>query len=67
MLLRLHKYALKVMYCPGKEMYIADMLSQAYIHDQIPLPSGYYQIFLMYQEKDCSKKLRTLNQSSMLE
>jgi len=26
MLLRLQKYALKVMYCPGKEMYIADML-----------------------------------------
>ena len=31
MLLRLQKYTHKVQYCPGKEMFIADMLSRAYL------------------------------------
>ena len=30
MLLRLQKYTLRVVYCPGKETFIADMLSHAY-------------------------------------
>lgn len=34
MLLRLQRYILKVMYKPGKELYIADALSRAYLHKQ---------------------------------
>ena len=60
MLLRLQKYALKVMYCPGKEMYIADMLSRAYIHEQIPLRSGDYQSFQMHQENRLFKEIEDI-------
>lgn len=34
MLLRLQRYNLKVMYKPGKELYIADALSCAYLQEQ---------------------------------
>lgn len=34
MLLRLQRYNLKVMYKPGMELYIADALSRAYLHEQ---------------------------------
>lgn len=34
MLLRLQRYNLKVMYKPGKELYIADALSRAYLREQ---------------------------------
>ena len=60
MLLRLQKYVLKVMHCPGKEMYIVDMLSQAYIHDQTPLPNGEYQIFQMHQENRLFKEIENI-------
>ena len=36
MLMRLQKYSLKVQYCPGDKMYIADMLSRAYVPDHKP-------------------------------
>ena len=34
MLLRLQKYSLIVKYCPGKQIYIADMLSRAYMKER---------------------------------
>lgn len=34
MLLRLQRYTLSVKYCPGKQIYIADMLSRAYLHEK---------------------------------
>ena len=33
MLLRLQKYSLMVKYCPGKQIYIADMLSRTYLKE----------------------------------
>ena len=33
MLLRLQKYSLSVKYCPGKQIFIADMLSRAYLKE----------------------------------
>ena len=53
MLLRLQKYNLHVKYLPGSQMYIADMLSRAYLqvdhtqHENIPE----YQIFQLKQEQ----------------
>ena len=34
MLLRLQRYTLKVTYKPGKELYIADTLSRAFLKEQ---------------------------------
>ena len=62
MLLRLQKYVLKVMYCPGKEMYIADMLSRAF-RPHYPVES--IKFFKCIKKTGCSKKLRTLNRPSM--
>ena len=50
MLLRLQKYSLKVMYCPGKEMYIADMLSRAYLKETASKITSEYQIFNLSQK-----------------
>ena len=61
MLLRLQKYTLNVLYCPGKEMHIADMLSWAYIHDQNALPSGDYQIFQVLQENRLFKEIEDID------
>ena len=34
MLLRLQKYDIRVKYTPGKELYVADTLSQAYLPNE---------------------------------
>lgn len=34
MLLRLQSYSLKVNYCPGKELHVADALSCAFLNEQ---------------------------------
>ena len=60
MLLRLQKYALKLCYCPGKEMYVADMLSRAYLHEQ-PSREEDYQLFQMSQEAQVYKEIEEID------
>ena len=60
MLLRLQKYALKLCYCPGKEMYVADMLSQAYLHEQ-PSREEDHQLFQMSQEAQVYKEIKEID------
>ena len=61
MLLRLQKYTLKVLYCPGKEMYIADMLSRAYIHEEPSTRKGDYQMFQLTQEAQVYKEIEEID------
>ena len=64
MLLRLQKYNLYVKYLPGSQMYIADMLSRAYLqadhsqHGNIPE----YQIFQLSQEQLLFQEIADINQ-----
>ena len=64
MLLRLQKYNLHVKYLPGPQMYIADMLSRAYLqadgsqNESIP---G-YQIFQLSQEQLLFQEIADINQ-----
>ena len=51
MILRLQKYNLAVKYCPGSQMYIADMLSKAFIIDQQHKEKTPYQIFKLSTKK----------------
>ena len=64
MLLRLQKYNLHVKYLPGSQMYIADMLSRAYLqadhsqHESIQE----YQIFQLSQEQLLFQEIADINQ-----
>ena len=68
MLLRLQKYNLHVKYLPGSQMYIADMLSRAYLqadhsqHGNIPE----YQIFHFSQEKLLFQEIADINQADYM-
>jgi len=60
MLLRLQKYRLQVKFCPGNKMYIADMLSRAYLTDTgKQRPAEYHQ---MQQEEQLFKEIESINQ-----
>ena len=48
MLLRLQKYSLSVKYCPGKQIYIADMLSRAYLKEV--MEEGYSYVCQLQSE-----------------
>ena len=61
MLLRLQKYALKVQYCPGKEMYVADMLSRAYLHEEPSTSNTDYQLFQLSQEAQVYKEIEEID------
>ena len=61
MLLRLQKYNLQVRYQPGKEMYIADMLSRAYLNEQVPKADSDYAIFQLQQEAQLYKEIEQIN------
>jgi len=63
-LLRLQKYMLKVQYCPGKKMYIADMLSRACLHEQSPVYKTNYQIFWLQQESKLYKEIEEIDLAS---
>ena len=52
MLIRLQKYCLKVQYCPGHKMYIADMLSRAFVTNHKPKAEEDFEIF---RKINCSK------------
>ena len=60
MLLRLQKYTLKVCYCPGKEMYVADMLSRAFLQEP-PSREKDYQLFQMSQEMRVYKEIEEID------
>ena len=62
MLLRLQKYSLHVSYCPGNKMYIADMLSRAYLKDSGEQKPVEYQIFQVQQEEQLFKDIEAINQ-----
>lgn len=49
MLLRLQKYILNVTYCPGKQIYIADMLSRAYLPEEF-LEEGHFSVSQLQSE-----------------
>ena len=62
MLLRLQKYTLTVWYCPGgHKMYIADMLSWAYLQEQAPTSVSNYQIFQLHQEARLYKEIEDID------
>ena len=61
MLLRLQKYSLKVQYCPGKEMYIADMLSRAYLQEKCNASTSDFQIFSLRQEIKLYKDIEEID------
>ena len=61
MLLRLQKYTLKVKYCPVKQMYIADMLSRAYLQVQSPARKTDHQIFQLNQEAKLYKEIEEID------
>ena len=60
MLLRLQKYTLKVCYCPGKEMHVADMLSRAFLQEP-PSREKDYQLFQMSQEMGVYKEIEEID------
>lgn len=57
MLLRLQKYTLKVVYCPGKELLIADMLSRAYLQEEPIKNKGDYQMFQLIEDAQVYKEI----------
>ena len=62
MLLRLQKYNLLVKFCPGSKMYIADMLSRAYLADAGKQKLTQYDIFQLQQEDQVFKDIEGINQ-----
>ena len=66
MLMRLQKYSLKVQYCPGDKMYIADMLSRAYVPDHKPKAEENFKIFKLQQEDQLFKEIEQISQTQHL-
>ena len=64
MLLRLQRYNLNVTYLPGSQMYIADMLSRAYLQvDRTQCKrTPEYQIFQLKQEQQLFEEIASINQ-----
>ena len=65
MMLRLQKYNLQVEFLPGVEMYIADMLSRAYVKCSEVHPDNVeaYQIFQLFEEISTINQLQYVNMS----
>ena len=68
MLLRLQRYNLNVTYLPGSQMYIADMLSRAYLQvDRTQCKrTPEYQIFQLKQEQQLFEEISSINQVDYL-
>ena len=64
MLLRLQRYNLNVTYLPGSQMYIADMLSRAYLQVDCIQCKGTpeYQISQLKQEQQLFEEIASINQ-----
>ena len=61
MLLRLQKYTLMVVYCPGKKMFIADMLSRAYLHEEPFKNKRNYRMFQLTEEAQVYKEIEEID------
>ena len=61
MILKLQKYNLVLKYCPGSQMYIADMLSRAYLKNQQFKEITLYQLFQLQQEEATLADIETIN------
>ena len=61
MILRLQKYNLVVKYCPGTQMYIADMLSRAYLKEQQCKETPPYQILQLQHEAAVFRAIEDIN------
>ena len=66
MLMRLQKYCLKVQYCPGHKMYIADMLSRAFVTNHKPKAEEDFEIFNLIQEDQLFKDMEQISQKHHL-
>ena len=67
MLLRLQKYNLKVEHLPSSNMYIADMLSRAYLKKPTTSTVSEYQIFQLKHEEQVFKDIKeAINQAEYL-
>ena len=66
MLMRLQKYCLKVQYCPGHKMYIADMLSRAFVTNHKPKAEEDFEIFNLMQEDQLFKDIEQISQKHHL-
>ena len=64
MLLRLQRYNLNVKYLPGSQMYIAEMLSRAYLQAYRTQckSTPEYQIFHLKQEQQLFEEIASINQ-----
>ena len=64
MLLRLQKYNLLVEYLPGAQMYIADMLSRAYVKSDTTHSDNVenYQVFQLHKQQQLYEEIATINQ-----
>ena len=64
--MQLQKYCLKVQYCPGHKMYIADMLSRACVADHKPKTLEDFEIFKLQQEDLLFKDIEQISQTQHL-
>ena len=63
MLLRLQKYNVKLEYLQGSKMYIADMLSRAFLRNDTNRQLPEYQIFQLKEESAFFKGIEQINQA----
>ena len=66
MLLRLQKYNLKVEHLSGSKMYIAVMLSRAYLKKPTTSTVSEYQIFQLKHKEQVFKDIEAFNQAEYL-
>ena len=66
MILRLQKYHLALQYCPGSKMYIADMLSRAYIINHKEKEEKDYDVFRLEHEEQLFKEIELIDQAQHL-
>ena len=66
MLLRLQKYKLRGQYLPGSQMYIADMLSRAYLKTTGSSQLSDHQIFHLRQQERLFAEIESIRQSKYI-
>ena len=66
MILRLQKYHLTLQYCPGSKIYIADMLSRAYITDHKEKEEKDIDVFKLKHEEQLFKDIKLIKQAQHL-
>ena len=66
MILRLQKYHLTLQYCLGSKIYIADMLSRAYITDHKEKEEKDIDVFKLEHEEQLFKDIELIKQAQHL-